>query len=279
MGTAIQLNARNIDFLLKQPCQAYEWIRFDSNNDCNLHCVYCHNPRSDDRIDLEKLTVFLNSNVDRVENFQFGCVMEPTLDKRMTDIMKLVAGSAARPTGMMMLQTNGVLLHLHDHRAMKEAGLSHLSMSIDSNVTETFRKLRGGANFKKVAQNMHRFRESFPDVVMQFITTVNTANIHELETLIDWGLQLQVTRFVLREMFWDPRSRVVDADKMRRLLLPQGAFNQMRQRIESKYRSQAQFFFSESERLLDYAEDVRESSYPPENRAQHAPCINLRSRA
>lgn len=210
----------------------------------------------------EKLKQFLDNCVESIDYFQFGCVMEPTLDKRMTDLMHLVANSKAKPSKQFMLQTNGVLLNMHDHEEMRKAGLTHLSVSIDSPNAETFKELRGGASFNKVARNMLTFRDKFPEVVIQYITTVNTANIDEM---VDWGLSLNVNRFILREMFFDSGSSIVDHDKMKRLLLPRGEFVKMAEDIKAKYSDRAHFHFSEAEGLLDYASDVKKVSYPKSN--------------
>lgn len=268
MTKAAQLNVKNIDFMLEQPPRAFEWIRFDSTNDCNLHCVYCHNARSDELMNLDKLQQFLDKNVESIENFQFGCVMEPTLDKRMADIMLLVAQSKGGPSDQMMLQTNGILLHTHDHQKMTDAGLTHLSLSIDSPHEPTFRLLRGGAKLEKIFRNMTKFREACPDVIVQFITTVNTANINEMEDLIDWGLEIGVHRFILREMFFDQRNRVVNHQDMRMLVLPKGEFAHMQVKIQKKYDGQAHFHFSAADNLVDYASDVRAASYPTSRPSQ-----------
>ena len=93
----------------------------------------------------------------RVDNFQLGCIMEPTLDPRMTDLMLLVAGSRARPAHRFVLQTNGLLLHRHDHAKMRDAGLTHLSASIDSADPATHKLLRGGSSLSKTIANIVAF--------------------------------------------------------------------------------------------------------------------------
>jgi len=176
-----------------------------------------------------------------------------------------------------MLQTNGVLLHQHDHEEMRKAGLTHLSVSIDSPNAETFKQLRGGASFNKVARNMQTFRDKLPEVVIQFITTVNTANVDEMEQLVEWGLDLNVDRFILREMFFDPRSKNVDHEKMLRLLLPEGEFAKMQANITRLYADKAHFYFSETERLVGYAEDVRKASYPKSKSRQAENLVQVKS--
>ncbi len=258
-----QLNIRNVDFMLDQPRRSFRFLRFDSTNNCNLQCVYCHNPRSKEHMDLEKIRVFFNERVDSVENLTYGCVMEPTLDKRMTDIMGVIAESPGRPQKRFMLQTNGLLLHLHDYQAMKAAGLNRLSVSVDSASTETFKQLRGGASLNKVTQNLQDFRGKCPDVLMQFMITVNTANADELDQLLEWGIDLGINRFVFREMFFHPESKIVNHAAMHDLLLPAGRFTQIEQDMTEKFQHRTQLFFSSCETLRQHTRGVRSHSLPP----------------
>ena len=46
---------------------------------CNLHCVYCHNHRSDQLSEERLFSEFLDEKVQQVAHFQVGCIMEPTI--------------------------------------------------------------------------------------------------------------------------------------------------------------------------------------------------------
>jgi MoaA/NifB/PqqE/SkfB family radical SAM enzyme len=119
-----QLNVYNLKQMRQLAPERFHYVRFDPNNNCNVHCVHCHNQRSDDIVETGEFKSFLEENVTSIDNFQMGCVMEPTLDKRLTDLMLLVSRSHARPSQEFILQTNGTLLHRHDHAKMIEAGLN-----------------------------------------------------------------------------------------------------------------------------------------------------------
>src|SRR5712691_13091708 len=127
-----QLNVHNFQTMRAQPPEEFEALRIDSNNDCNVHCVYCHNDRSKDVISSEDLQAFLHQNVVSVENAQVGCVMEPTLDPRLADVVSMIAASKARGTETFILHFYGIVLHRHDLERMRDAGLTHLSVSIDA---------------------------------------------------------------------------------------------------------------------------------------------------
>ena len=246
MGKDSQINVYNIKKMRAQAQQEFDFLRFDSNNDCNVHCVYCHNHRSKDLIDTEEFCAFLEENVLRVNNFQVGCIMEPTLDFRLCDLLLMIANSPGRPSQTFLLQTNGILLHRHDHGKMRDAGLTQLSVSIDAADPATHKLLRGGTSMAKVHSNIVAFRKACPATEVMFITTVTSVNVHAMEALVAFGLDLGVRQFVFREMFYYPESDVVDHAKMPALLLGENDFSQMKLRLVAKFGQQANFDFADA---------------------------------
>ena len=240
-----QLNVYNLKMMRAQPPLPFEFLRFDPNNDCNVHCVYCHNHRSKDLVDAADLRLFLQENVISVDNFQMGCIMEPTLDPRMCDLMLLVSGSRGKPTQQFLLQTNGILLHRHDHGKMRDAGVNCLSVSIDSADPAVHKVLRGGTSMAKVASNIAAFHKSCPDCEIVFITTVTCANIDGMEALVAFGLDLGARRFVLREVFYVPENDIVDHSRMPDLMLRPGDFARMREKLLARFADQASFEFAD----------------------------------
>ncbi len=256
-----QLNVYNLQQMRAQPPLRFDYVRFDSNNDCNVHCVYCHNHRSKDLVDTEAFRTFLDENVLTIANFQVGCIMEPTLDARMCDLMLLVAGSRARPTDSFLLQTNGILLHRHDHAKLHDAGLTHVSVSIDSADPATHKLLRGGTSMAKVSANLAAFGKSCPGAEIQFITTVTRVNVAEMEALVAFGLDLGARRFVLREMFYMPENDVVDHARMPALLLQPGEFASMRERVLARFGDRATFEFADNPTLDERGRRMKADSF------------------
>jgi MoaA/NifB/PqqE/SkfB family radical SAM enzyme len=247
-----QLNVYNIKKMRAQEAQEFDFVRFDSNNDCNVHCVYCHNHRSKDLVATEEFHAFLKENIIRVNNFQVGCIMEPTLDPRLSDLLLLIAGSQGKPTQTFLLQTNGILLHRHDHGKMRDAGLTHLSVSIDAADPMTHKLLRGGTSFAKVHSNLVAFRKDCPLIAVVFITTVTSMNVDAIEDLVRLGLDLGVEKFVLREIFYYPDSNVVDHTRMPALLLKENDFSRMKQNLLAKFGKRTNFEFADAS-FLDRA--------------------------
>jgi len=260
MPDAVQLNVQTAAAILGGAPAAYQMIKLDPNNTCNLHCVYCHIPRSDEVIDLEVFRRFVSERVLGLERFQIGCIMEPTLDRRLSDFMEAVAESPARPRSVFRLQTNGLLLHRHDHARMAAAGLNLLTVSVDSVSAETHRQLRDGASLNRIRRNIAAFREHCPAIGIQTMTTVTTANIDQVDDLIRWGLDSGVTRFELRQMFHRPDSDIVDHAAMRRLAVSDDAFAAMRERVLAAFGDAAAIFCYGADNLLARATTVRANS-------------------
>jgi molybdenum cofactor biosynthesis enzyme MoaA len=255
-----QLNTYNFLTLRAEQPARYDYLRFDSNNTCNVHCVYCHNHRSDAVISTEELQTFMDHNVLSVENFQIGCIMEPTLDQQLCEHLLLVAKSRARPRQHFILQTNGILLHRHDPGKIRDAGLTQLSISIDSADPKIHSALRGGTSIAKLDRNIVNFSKNCPDAEVVFITTVTQLNIANMDSLVRFGIELGVGHFTFREVLYDPSSDVVDHSRMPELMLRLGDFARMAQSLRAEFGDRVNFLFADEELLKVSAEKIMADS-------------------
>jgi MoaA/NifB/PqqE/SkfB family radical SAM enzyme len=255
-----QLNVYNFGKMRAEAPATFGTIRFDPNNTCNLRCVYCHNHRSDETIDSEEFRSFLQQNVVSTVDFQFGCIMEPTLDDRLADLMLAVSQSPAKPTNMLMLQTNGTLLHRHDLGKMRAAGLTHLFVSVDAADPDTQRELRSGTSLQRVIRNVATFTSGFPEASLAFITTVTASNFRKLSPLVSLGIELGVGLFIFRELFYDPKNSIVDHARMPGLLLRGGDFEIMRNQLTAEFGNRARLVFSDEPALIASDRKMRADS-------------------
>lgn len=263
MGTTINLNVNNFKHWLGKPARDFDVLRFDANNNCNIHCVYCGVQRSEELIPLDQFQVFLSESISSVGVFQFGCQMEPTLDTRLCDFMAAVSQSPAKPQKLLRLQTNAILLHRHDHKRMLEAGLNFLTVSMDSVDRETFKKLRGGTSLDKVYRNVRAFHSTCPTVKIAFITVVTSANINLIDALIESGLEAGVGIFNLRQVSYNPENPVVDHSVMRNLVVSNAAFSEMTEHVRGRYAGKARFCFQDAPNMRHNAQVVRAESLLP----------------
>lgn len=256
-----ELSCFNLEHARRRPPARFSVLRFDPVNDCNVHCVYCHNVRSKAEVDIGSFESFLLQNVISVENFQVGCGMEPTMDRRLGELMLMIAGSPAKPTETFRLQTNGILLHMHDYGVMREAGLTDLSVSVDAADAGTLKLLRGGTSLRKVLANVVSFHERCPSVNIGFITTVTALNLDRMAELVQTGLDLGVSNFTFREMFYDPDNTIVDHQRMPDLMLKEGDFSRMRQTLLAGFADGTRFYFAERTLLEGDNERIKARSF------------------
>lgn len=256
----VSLNVHNILALRSQQPEHFDIIRLDSINNCNVKCVYCHNYRSSEQMDVDDLKSFLEHNVLSTNNFQLGCNMEPTMDRRMTDFLLLIANSGAKPKHAFILQTNGILLHMHDAEKIRDAGVTHLSVSVDSVVPEINEALRGGANLDSIRRNLVDIKKVCPSLEITLISTITRLNVETMASLVQWGLALGVTQFIMREVFFVRDSFIVDRAKMPELLLRDGEFAAMKERVNAEFSGQANFIFADSEFLDSATKKMKDDS-------------------
>lgn len=260
-----RLRVDNFAFMSSQPLRSFKWLRIDTNDNCNLKCTYCRVPRSQNLIATEDLEQFLNSKVADVNNLQFGCGMEPTLDPRLADLLLLASRTQAKPDRQFVVQTNGTLLHRQDHKKMSAAGLNRLSVSIDSIDENVHRDLRGGSDLKKIIANLREFHQNCPEVDLQFICVVTSANIAGLVDLAKSAVDLGVKRMSFRQMVYVPNHpNTVDAD-VAPLVVSRDEFEAVKERVEAAISDSMEMSFYTSENLVEHRQTMRADSYYDSN--------------
>ncbi len=230
-----RIRVENFEFMKSQPPRVFKWLRIDANDNCNLKCTYCRIPRSSNLIGPNELETFLREKVISVQSLQFGCGMEPTIDLRLADVMQMATATPAKPTVRFVVQTNGTKLHKHDHKKMASAGLTRLSVSIDSLDEEVHAFQRGGSSVKQIIANLEEFRGNCPDVEIQFICVVTKASISCCEGLAEFAVSLGATRVAFREMMHVANDSVTDPVKVAPLIVPPGEFEAMTKSVGSKF--------------------------------------------
>ena len=230
-----RIRVENFEFMQSQPPRRFNWLRIDSNDNCNLKCTYCRIPRSSGLIDAVELERFLREKVLGVNNLQFGCGMEPSIDKRLSDLLLMAATTPAKPTNRFVLQTNGTKLHKHDHEKIAQCGLTRLSVSIDSLDEEVHGFQRGGSSVNQIMENLKSFRKNCPAIEIQFVVVVTKQSIASCEALAEFAIELGVTRVAFREMVHVADDTVADPVKVAPLIVPAGEFTALTERLQGKY--------------------------------------------
>ncbi len=220
----------------------YKRVRVDPILNCNLHCVYCHHGRTSELLGVDRLEEALNRSVLSTEVLYIGCVMEPTLDPRLGDVIETIAASSAKPSKTFGLQTNGTLLKNHDIGRLVRAGLNQVTISVDTLDDKTLRSLRG-VNAKALAANVSWLRRQQPDLEICFLATVTKANVGQMPDFVRASLALGVRTFTFHEVFHLAESKIVDYDRMQSLLLEEGEFHAMKLKVTEEFSGRAQLNF------------------------------------
>ena len=262
-----RIRVENFEFMKSQPPREYKWLRIDANDNCNLKCTYCRIPRSSTLIDAEELELFLREKVLSVESLQIGCGMEPSIDSRLADVMQMASTTRAKPTVRYVLQTNGTRLHRHDHQKMERAGLTRMSVSIDSLDEDVHAFQRGGSSVKQVIVNLEEFRANCPGVEIQFVCVVTKPGLDSCEDLAQFAVDLGATRVAFREMMYVPNDVpndvVADPVKVEPLIVPAGEFELLEERIKSRFSDcGTQIDFLPIQQLHQTRVEMRKQAFP-----------------
>jgi hypothetical protein len=100
-------------------------------------------------------------------------------------------------------------------------------------------------------------------VKLVFVTVVTSANIKSIDELIRCGLDLGVTVFNLRQVFYYPGSEIVDHSQMTTLLVPNDEFAEMCAEMRAKYGKFAAFDIQYAQAMMADAEPIRIASLLP----------------
>lgn len=182
------------------------------------------------------------------------------MDDRLCDFMDVVAASPAKPSRGIRLQTNGIRLHRHAAERMEKAGLSIVTVSVDSVNPSTHKGLRGGTNLAKVERNVLGFLQACPSVRVGFITVVTSENIDETDDLVAWGVDAGVKQFEFRQVVHQPSSQIVDHSRMAGLTITSEQFAAMQARLESRFTGVTALHFYPNVKLNARSAVVRRDS-------------------
>lgn len=240
------INYFSIDKVLFNKPQHFKEILLDTNDFCNLQCVYCHNGRSKSKISIEDFNNFLLTQVASVYNFQIGCGMEPTVDNRLLEFVKIISTSHAKPRNSFRLQTNATLIHRHNIEALYDNGINNFTISIDSLDPAIHKEQRDNSDLQQILDNIKLIKVKCKRAPIHFITTVTSKSINSLEDLILYAISSKISLIELRQMFYKPYGKEVikDHNKMKELIIDSETFKNKTNILKQKYKHKIKIFIN-----------------------------------
>jgi MoaA/NifB/PqqE/SkfB family radical SAM enzyme len=132
-------------------------LYLEVTNRCNLLCTTCPRTYADLEPPADMDWARFRSIVDQLPNLKRAVlhgVGEPMLVKALP---KMVRHLSERNV-YVLFNTNGTVLNERNGRALIEAGLDELRVSLDAATRETFKAVRGKDYFERILASVRRFR-------------------------------------------------------------------------------------------------------------------------
>ena len=132
-------------------------LYLETTNRCNLLCTTCPRTYAELEPPADMSWELFTSIVDQVPNLQRAVlhgVGEPMLVK---DLPRMVRHLKDRGT-YVLFNTNGTVLNERNGRALIEAGLDELRVSLDAANAATYQAVRGKNYFERILRNVRAFR-------------------------------------------------------------------------------------------------------------------------
>jgi len=168
-------------------------IDFELTSKCNMACSFCtHGHQVVERKVLPFKTfarIIDEGEAHGLVSIKLNYINEPLL---VRDLPRYVAYARSRGVLNVYFATNGSLLDKDMARALIEAGVSKLMVSLDAATAETFRVMRNSDKFDVIVENIYAFlaiREElgtrWPLLRVNFLKT--DRNEHEAESFVsEW---------------------------------------------------------------------------------------------
>src|SRR3954470_12578061 len=133
-------------------------LYLETTNRCNLLCTTCPRTYAELEPPADMSWELFTSIVDQVPDLERAVlhgVGEPMLVKNLPKMVRYLKDRGT----YVLFNTNGTVLNDRNGRALIDAGLDELRVSLDAASAESFRAIRGVDFFNRILRNVRRFRE------------------------------------------------------------------------------------------------------------------------
>lgn len=245
-GARVRLDQEDNSIRLHRPVTHLAKLYIEPTNFCNIDCVTCMRSNWDVQIGRMGLATF-ERIVEEIETLEtlptvfFGGIGEPLSHSHLPQMIARVKSLGCR----VEMISNGTLLNESRARALIDAGLDLLWVSLDGARPESYADVRLGAELPTVLDNLQRFRRlrrpahhPVPELGIAFVAMKR--NIGDLPELLRLGKRLGIMHFhvsnllahseeMYQEILYQKALKDVtyfDSPWLRRLKLPKWDFNE-----------------------------------------------------
>src|SRR5215469_2144458 len=187
-------------------------LYLEVTNRCNLLCTTC--PRTYEELEppadmsWELFTSIVDQATDLARAVLHG-VGEPMLVKNLPRMVRYLKDRGA----YVLFNTNGTVLSERNGRALIDAGLDELRVSLDASNRESFKAIRGRDYFGRITRNVRAFRElqqreghSKPQVSLWLTGLKET--VEELPAFVKVAAEIGVREVYLQRLVFFDQSAI-----------------------------------------------------------------------
>jgi GTP 3',8-cyclase len=194
-------------------------VRLSLTDRCDLACIYCRPDKRDgyleDRLEIEAWKTMaeglVRAGVQRVR-LTGG---EPLLHPAVVEVIAFLGSLGLED---LALTTNATRLERHA-RALRDAGLMRLNISLDTLDADRFRRMTRGGKLDGVMRGIDEALKVGFDEIKLNAVVVKDENDHELEDIVKWSWERNIVPRFLEIMHIGEgaklKDRVVRASEMR----------------------------------------------------------------
>ena len=185
--------------------------QIEVTNKCNLRCQMC--PLSDDdykpvgkrsNLSLQDFNRILEKLPPTIESISLQGLGEPMLNRELFEIIRHARGKGKAVSFF----TNATLLTEENAHKICESDLTHLMFSLDGGTKLTFERIRNGANFESVVENIKtlsrvksELRATSPALGIMVVGMKE--NILEVPRIIDIAAEAGIPSVTVKNLFPD----------------------------------------------------------------------------
>jgi MoaA/NifB/PqqE/SkfB family radical SAM enzyme len=133
-------------------------VYFETTNRCNLLCTTCPRTYAELEPPADMSWELFTSIVDQIPHLERAVmhgVGEPMLVKNLPKMVRYLKDRGT----YVLFNTNGTVLNERNGRALIDAGLDELRVSLDASNAKSFLDIRGVDFFDRILRNVRRFRQ------------------------------------------------------------------------------------------------------------------------
>lgn len=192
-----------------RPVNVPTHIFLEVTNRCNLSCVMCgrtHDRRYKNQDFVGDMPLQIVRRLDRLYNRSSFVVAtglgEPFLNPEFVSILEYLK----KKNATVSLTSNGTCLEEDQARALVDAAVDRIVLSIDSPDRDTFKQIRIGADLDQILENVERLAEireesgrRLPYMILEFVAMAK--NFHQLPALADLARRLRFDEVIVQNLF------------------------------------------------------------------------------